>query len=480
MPRSRSRPPGPACTSSSRSRCAFRRPRASDDRGRARRAGVDAHGRQHQALRPGGRAPRGRARGHDRASDWCRSRRWRPHSAHTSSTCRSRCRAMTSMPMGSRWPSARRMPRSPRPSPSVGSRPGPSITPSCSTPLIHELNLLRALPRRADRVSGMPVSPVRRRRSSSSSAMCRPSSPGSTCPGSPDTGRSWRSTLPTAASRLLFPSPFLRNAPTELVIEGGDRGKAPLLGNDEVVAYEEAFKIELIEFADSIAERRAPRTTAEDGLADSSYASRSSRRWRRAVRSAACHEGRGLRWTWIARSWSPTRPSATGPSSAPSACLACQPAKTFCRRLRGPATRASTSVRSVSSVAPTSCVRPSSPTDWGSQAVTRAAVHRPGEPPRRLARAGRRPGPVRCRRVASGIPSASADAGLRPTTERIAHPGQAGRTNARPGRCGPLRARCRVAEALDRCLARGYPPTLSIRSSGPPSRPPTRSRRCST
>ena len=35
-----------------------------------------------------------------------------------------------------------------------------------------------------------------------------------------------------------------------------------------MVAYEEAFKIELIEFADSIAERRAPRTTAEDGLAD--------------------------------------------------------------------------------------------------------------------------------------------------------------------------------------------------------------------
>ena len=35
-----------------------------------------------------------------------------------------------------------------------------------------------------------------------------------------------------------------------------------------MVAYEEAFKLELIEFADSIADQRAPRTTGEDGLAD--------------------------------------------------------------------------------------------------------------------------------------------------------------------------------------------------------------------
>ena len=35
-----------------------------------------------------------------------------------------------------------------------------------------------------------------------------------------------------------------------------------------MVDYEEAFKLELIEFADSIAERRPARTTPEDGLAD--------------------------------------------------------------------------------------------------------------------------------------------------------------------------------------------------------------------
>ena len=68
--------------------------------------------------------------------------------------------------------------------------------------------------------------------------------------------------------RLRFPSPFLRNAPTELVIEGGTVGSPRSWATHEVVEYEEAFKLELIEFADSIAEHRAPRTTAEDGLAD--------------------------------------------------------------------------------------------------------------------------------------------------------------------------------------------------------------------
>ncbi len=73
---------------------------------------------------------------------------------------------------------------------------------------------------------------------------------------------------PDRRLRLSFASPFLRNAPTELVIEGGAVGSPRSWATHEVVAYEEAFKLELIEFADSIAEQRAPRTTAEDGLAD--------------------------------------------------------------------------------------------------------------------------------------------------------------------------------------------------------------------
>ena len=73
---------------------------------------------------------------------------------------------------------------------------------------------------------------------------------------------------PDRRLRLSFPSPFLRNAPTELVMEGGAVGGPRSWATREIVAYEEAFKLELIEFADSIAQQRAPRTTAADGLAD--------------------------------------------------------------------------------------------------------------------------------------------------------------------------------------------------------------------
>ena len=73
---------------------------------------------------------------------------------------------------------------------------------------------------------------------------------------------------PDRRLRISFPSPFLRNAPTELVIEGGTVGSQGSWATREVVGYEEAFKLELIEFADAIADRRPPRTTAEDGLAD--------------------------------------------------------------------------------------------------------------------------------------------------------------------------------------------------------------------
>ncbi|HEY7970002.1 MAG TPA: Gfo/Idh/MocA family oxidoreductase [Candidatus Limnocylindrales bacterium] len=73
---------------------------------------------------------------------------------------------------------------------------------------------------------------------------------------------------PDRRLRLSFPSPFLRNAPTELVIEGGIVGAPRSWATREVAAYEEAFKLELIEFAEAIGDRRAPRTTGEDGLAD--------------------------------------------------------------------------------------------------------------------------------------------------------------------------------------------------------------------
>lgn len=69
----------------------------------------------------------------------------------------------------------------------------------------------------------------------------------------------WSFYAPAQRASLVFPSPFLRNAPTKLVLEGGD----PYVGS-----HEEAFKRELVEFHACVVERREPRTNALDGLAD--------------------------------------------------------------------------------------------------------------------------------------------------------------------------------------------------------------------
>lgn len=67
---------------------------------------------------------------------------------------------------------------------------------------------------------------------------------------------------------LELPSPFLRSMPSRLVVEGGEPGTAHSWEREEVVSFEEAFKRELIEFADCIATGREPRTSGNDGLAD--------------------------------------------------------------------------------------------------------------------------------------------------------------------------------------------------------------------
>lgn len=67
---------------------------------------------------------------------------------------------------------------------------------------------------------------------------------------------------------LRFPSPFLRNVPTELLEEGGAPGTPASWSRREVIAYEDAFKRELMAFADSIASGEAPRTSGVDGLGD--------------------------------------------------------------------------------------------------------------------------------------------------------------------------------------------------------------------
>ena len=67
---------------------------------------------------------------------------------------------------------------------------------------------------------------------------------------------------------LELPSPFLRSMPSRLIVEGGEPGTADAWEQEEIVSFEEAFKRELIEFADCIATGREPRTSGHDGLRD--------------------------------------------------------------------------------------------------------------------------------------------------------------------------------------------------------------------
>lgn len=78
----------------------------------------------------------------------------------------------------------------------------------------------------------------------------------------------WSFYGPDQRATLRFPSPFLRNEPTQLVVEGGVRGTAHSWQATHVVGYDEAFKRELVEFHDAIREGRPPRTDGEDGLRD--------------------------------------------------------------------------------------------------------------------------------------------------------------------------------------------------------------------
>jgi predicted dehydrogenase len=67
---------------------------------------------------------------------------------------------------------------------------------------------------------------------------------------------------------LTLPSPYLRNMPSELTIEGGEHGGTHSWSRTEIVSYDEAFKRELMEFHAAISEQRVPRTDGLDGLHD--------------------------------------------------------------------------------------------------------------------------------------------------------------------------------------------------------------------
>jgi predicted dehydrogenase len=88
---------------------------------------------------------------------------------------------------------------------------------------------------------------------------------------------------PDERATLTFPSPFLRNMPTRLVLEGGEPGTPGSWRTERTVSYEEAFARELVELHACIVEEREPRTPGPDGLRDVALC--------RAI-AACAHDGR--------------------------------------------------------------------------------------------------------------------------------------------------------------------------------------------
>jgi predicted dehydrogenase len=67
---------------------------------------------------------------------------------------------------------------------------------------------------------------------------------------------------------LTFPSPYLRNAPTALSIQGGESGETTSWRRDEVTSFESGFKVELIAFYNAIAAGEPVPTDGADSVHD--------------------------------------------------------------------------------------------------------------------------------------------------------------------------------------------------------------------
>jgi predicted dehydrogenase len=78
----------------------------------------------------------------------------------------------------------------------------------------------------------------------------------------------WSFYAPDLRATLRFPSPLLRNAPTALVLEGGDPGTTASWRTEHTVSYAEAFKRELEAFHAASIGGDPPRTSGEDALRD--------------------------------------------------------------------------------------------------------------------------------------------------------------------------------------------------------------------
>lgn len=73
---------------------------------------------------------------------------------------------------------------------------------------------------------------------------------------------------PDARATLRLPSPFLRSAPPELILEGGVADTPRAWQTVETTAYEDAFKLELRAFHAAIVNGSEPPTDGLDGLRD--------------------------------------------------------------------------------------------------------------------------------------------------------------------------------------------------------------------
>jgi len=66
--------------------------------------------------------------------------------------------------------------------------------------------------------------------------------------------------------RLVFPSPFFRNMPTPVIVEGMENGKP--FEKRVIASMKEAFKEEMLYFAECVQHSKTPITTPEEARGD--------------------------------------------------------------------------------------------------------------------------------------------------------------------------------------------------------------------
>jgi len=79
--------------------------------------------------------------------------------------------------------------------------------------------------------------------------------------------------------RLVFPSPFFRNMPTPVTVEGMENGKP--FAKTVIASMKEAFKEEMLHFAECVQQSKTPITTPEEAKGTSPCSTKSSAPFKR-------------------------------------------------------------------------------------------------------------------------------------------------------------------------------------------------------